>query len=175
AGDVNGDGFDDVLIGAQYADPDGKDNTGESYVVFGAAGGFQAEVELSSLDGSNGMALKGIDGGDYSGIVGGAGDVNGDGFDDLIIGAPYADPDGNADVGESYVVLVSELSAPPRPGDLNDDGCVDRTDFGVLLADVRDGPPNDPGYDLNEDGVVSIADARTLVGLFSNPKGGVCQ
>ncbi len=52
--------------------------------------GFDAALELSSLDGSNGFVLNGIDAGDGSGhSVSGAGDINGDGFDDLIIGAPY--------------------------------------------------------------------------------------
>ena len=52
-------------------------------------------MELSGLDGSNGFVIKGIDGGDVSGYsVSGTGDVNGDGVDDLIIGASGASPDG---------------------------------------------------------------------------------
>ena len=98
AGDVNGDGFDDLIIGAYLADS----NAGESYVVFGASGGFSASLELSALDGSNGFLLSGIDGGDLSGTsVSSAGDVNGDGFDDLLIGARVAD----SSAGESYVVF----------------------------------------------------------------------
>ena len=49
AGDVNGDGVDDVIIGAPGADPNGKDNAGVSYVVFGRTTGFPAVFELSSL------------------------------------------------------------------------------------------------------------------------------
>ena len=106
AGDVNGDGFDDLLIGAEDADPNGNDDAGESYVVFGKAGGFVAQFNLSDLDGSNGFILNGIDSGDDAGIsVSSAGDVNGDGFDDLLIGAEEADPNGNSDAGESYVVF----------------------------------------------------------------------
>ena len=98
AGDVNGDGFDDLIIGAYLADS----NAGESYVVFGASGGFSASLELSALDGSNGFLLSGIDGSDLSGTsVSSAGDVNGDGFDDLLIGARVAD----SSAGESYVVF----------------------------------------------------------------------
>ncbi len=53
-------------------------------------------LELSALDGSNGFALNGINAGDRSGrSVSGAGDVNGDGVDDLIIGASMADPNGD--------------------------------------------------------------------------------
>ena len=90
---INGDGFDDIIIGAFQADPNGNYNAGESYVVFGAASGFGASLDLSSLDGSNGFVINGIDSRDYSGeSVSGAGDINGDGFDDIIIGALGADP-----------------------------------------------------------------------------------
>ena len=109
AGDVNGDGFDDVIVGASYADPNGI-YSGESYVVFGSDAGFDATLELSSLNGSNGFVLKGIAAYDNSGhSVSGAGDINGDGFDDLIIGAPYADSSGVYS-GESYVVFGSDAS-----------------------------------------------------------------
>ena len=67
----------------------GTRNAGESYVVFGSSGGFAASLDLSALDGSNGFRLDGIDAfDDESGwSVSGAGDVNGDGIADLIIGA----------------------------------------------------------------------------------------
>ncbi|WP_297324808.1 integrin alpha [Nitrosomonas sp.] len=51
AGDVNGDGFDDVIVGASGADRNG-DNSGSSYVVFGKASGFSATLNLTSIDGS---------------------------------------------------------------------------------------------------------------------------
>jgi len=104
AGDVNGDGFDDVIIGAPLADPNG-DRSGSSYVIFGRASGFDAAINLSSLDGNNGFRLDGGAAGDLSGVsVSNAGDVNGDGFDDVIIGAPLADPNGRSS-GASYVVF----------------------------------------------------------------------
>jgi Ca2+-binding RTX toxin-like protein len=108
AGDVNGDGFDDLIIGARYADPNGIDRAGQSYVVFGSNSGFGADLNLSTLNGSNGFAINGIAAGDFSGFsVSSAGDVNGDGFDDLIIGAIAADPNGISSAGQSYVVFGS--------------------------------------------------------------------
>ena len=106
AGDVNGDGFDDVLVGALRANPNGHDGAGSSYVVFGKASGFDAAMNLSSLDGSNGFRLDGGSSRDYSGrSVSSAGDVNGDGFADVIVGAVGgADPGGNFS-GSSYVVF----------------------------------------------------------------------
>lgn len=106
AGDVNGDGFDDLIIGAIGGDPNGDSFAGESYVMFGKAGGFGANLDLASLDGSNGFRIDGIDAGDRSGVeVASAGDINGDGYDDLIIGAYLADPNGASTAGASYVVF----------------------------------------------------------------------
>jgi glycosylphosphatidylinositol phospholipase D len=112
AGDVNGDGIDDLIIGAVGASPDGHSGAGESYVVFGSTQGFPAVFPLARLfpgaggDGTEGFVLAGIDPYDGSGrSVSGAGDINGDGIGDLIIGAPGADPGGHSNAGESYVVF----------------------------------------------------------------------
>ena len=157
AGDVNGDGYDDLIIGARFADPNGNSAAGETYVVYGGASapGTEGVLDLSSLDGTNGFILNGIDGGDYSGqFVSSAGDVNGDGYDDLIIGANGADPNGDRS-GETYVIYGG-ASAPGRDGvlDLSDlDGTngfilngIDAGDeFGWSVSSAGD--VNGDGYD----------------------------
>lgn len=107
AGDVNGDGYDDLIIGADGADPNGKSAAGQSYVVFGGAGiGSSGRFNLSELNGTNGFVINGIAADDGSGLsVSSAGDINGDGYQDLMVGALRASPGGNLNAGQSYVVF----------------------------------------------------------------------
>ena len=117
AGDVNGDGFADLIIGADGAAPNGHSYAGASYVVFGTNAGFADHIDLSGLDGSNGFALNGRDPAGSSGYsVASAGDVNGDGFADVIVGALR----GNATTGASYVVFGTDA------------GFADHIDFSAL-------------------------------------------
>ena len=79
AGDVNGDGFADVIVAA------GDRSDGGAYVVFGAP--RRRSFDAARL-GRRGFAVHGAPGDQQAGPVAGAGDVNGDGLDDLVIGAP---------------------------------------------------------------------------------------
>ena len=101
AGDVNGDGYDDIIIGAFGADTDTADAPGESYLVLGGPA-LPAMIDLQNSD----LRIQGIDALDNSGLdVSGAGDVNGDGYHDIIIGARNADPEGILSAGEGYLIL----------------------------------------------------------------------
>ncbi|MBF0263086.1 MAG: cadherin domain-containing protein, partial [Magnetococcales bacterium] len=106
AGDINGDGWDDLIVGAMLAETYDGLVSGASYVVFGKANGWSAIQNLGELDGSNGFRLDGVENNDWSGYsVKGAGDINGDGIDDLIVGSPFASPSGSVVTGASYVVF----------------------------------------------------------------------
>ncbi len=94
AGDVNGDGFDDILIGAGRS----GSTTAATYVVFGQST-FLAKLDLGSL-GTNGFVITGVSAPVGGGVsVGSAGDFNGDGFADLLIGGA-----GNGPSGAGYVI-----------------------------------------------------------------------
>ena len=76
AGDVNGDGMADLVFGG----------LGTTHVIFGAQGGLAATLELAALDGSNGFVIEPTVGTEPSRHhANGAGDINGDGYDDLIV------------------------------------------------------------------------------------------
>ncbi|HEY5143557.1 MAG TPA: integrin alpha [Solirubrobacteraceae bacterium] len=107
AGDVNGDGLADIIVGAPRADDNGRTDSGSAYVVFGRA--TPAPVDLFTL-GSAGFRIDGAASGDQAGFaVAAAGDVDGDGLADVIVGAPYADPVVSSvtrtDAGAAYVVF----------------------------------------------------------------------
>ncbi len=97
AGDTNADGTDDLLIGAHKNDASGED-AGAAYLVLGPVSGNH---DLGDV----GIKLTGEEAGDYAGYaVASAGDVDEDGSDDLLIGAPHNATNG-ADAGAAYLLL----------------------------------------------------------------------
>jgi hypothetical protein len=100
------DQLDDLIVGAYLAAPSGKLQAGKSYVVFGKKD--NTAINLSNIvSGIGGFVIKGESKGDYSGwSVSSAGDVNGDGLDDLIVGAYKA----KSSAGKSYVIIAVDIA-----------------------------------------------------------------
>jgi glycosylphosphatidylinositol phospholipase D len=112
AGDVNGDCIYDIITRVPE-DLDGFES-GSSHMIFGQASSPDV-VTLSSLDGTDGFTITGAFAGDLSGFsVAGAGDVSGDGVDDIIMGAPQAKPSG-LERGSSYAIFGVSPPSPPSP------------------------------------------------------------
>lgn len=108
AGDVNGDGLDDLLIGASWADNNRRENSGSAYIVFGKSS--EGAIRLGDL-GSNGYRIDGATTGEFAGAsVSGVGDVNGDSRADVIVGAPLADANARQNSGSAYVVFGKDSS-----------------------------------------------------------------
>ena len=103
-GDINGDGLDDLIVGANSGD-DGGSYAGEAYVIFGKTGSTRATIDLTTLAAADGFIIQGAAADDRLGNnVSNAGDINGDGFADLIVGARQNDQ-GGSNAGAAYVIF----------------------------------------------------------------------
>ena len=105
--DLNNDGVDDVVIGASLADPGGREDAGETYIVFGPL--LSGVYELSA---DADLTLSGTALDDALGAGLASGDVNDDGYADLIVGALLADIGGITDAGETYVIFGPLAGGP---------------------------------------------------------------
>jgi len=111
AGDFNGDGFDDILI-AFGSTVVGQDKTsGDAFVIFGSDEGLPANLDLANLEPANGFQISSSFDSNYLGLLAaGAGDFDGDGYDDIVIGTPNAD----GGTGAAYVIF----GRPDMPTDI---------------------------------------------------------
>lgn len=101
AGDVDADGHSDLLVGAQGDDDNGNDS-GVAYLVYGPV---TASLDLSTAD----ARFNGEGGGGYAGrSVAAAGDVDADGYGDLLVGA-FHDNEGGTDAGAAYLILFADM------------------------------------------------------------------
>ena len=154
AGDVNGDGIDDLIISAPYNDAGGG-NAGAAYVVFGKTGATRTMIDLTSLAATDGFVIIGDAAGDLAGLsVSAAGDVNGDGFDDVLIGAAFGD-DAGSDAGEAYVIF-GKAGATRATIDL---GMLARADGLIILGDSafnQLGRSVSAAGDVNVDGLADL-------------------
>jgi hypothetical protein len=136
AGDVNGDGAADFVVGAPGSNLGGE-NAGAAYLVFGPVDG---EIDLTDA----GVTLVGERATDRAGwSVAGVGDLNDDGYDDVVVGAPYSDA-GASNGGAAYVVYGDE-SFPNRTS-LGDATALVGTDDDDLVGLAVDGV-HSPGFD----------------------------
>ena len=165
AGDVNGDGIDDIIIGERSGSPGGISGAGKSYVVFGNSAGFALSFDVSTLNGTNGFVLNGNGEFASSGTsVSGAGDVNGDGIDDIIIGAPRADAGGIFSAGKSYVVFGQRTM---ELGDVDRDGAVNFLDISPFIGLLTTGEYQLEA-DTNEDNDVNFLDISPFIQMLSD-------
>jgi hypothetical protein len=132
AGDVNGDGYEDIIIGAPFNDAGGV-NAGRAYIFFGG----------TAMDSIADVVLTGEAAGDIFGIsVSSAGDVNGDSYDDVIVGAQENSAGGTA-AGRVYIYFGGELM--DDTADIIMTGTTPNNFFGKCVAGAGD--VNGDGYD----------------------------
>lgn len=172
SGDINGDGMDDIIIGARNASPSGRSGAGSTYVIFGKASGWSG-IDLNSstsYDGTNGIRIDGAVAGDGSGSDVTTGDVNGDGFKDIIIGSPYATPSGPATTwaGSTYVIFGKASGWSGTPIDLNSSSSYDGTNGIRIDGGISTGfsGTSVAAGDVNGDGRADI-----MIGAFQEDPG----
>jgi len=137
AGDVNGDGYGDVIIGAWRYDDGGNTDEGKAFIYHGSTAGLSTTPNSTPDDADQAFAF-------FAETVAGAGDVNGDGYSDVIIGADNYDDGGNNNEGRAFVYHGSASGLSSAPNSILDDGDQPNIYFGVSIACAGD--VNGDGY-----------------------------
>ena len=133
AGDINGDGYSDIIVGAYLFD-NGQNDEGRVYIYLGAVGGVNTS-SIRVIESNQGGARLGRS-------VSTAGDVNGDGYSDIIVGAPLYD-NGQTNEGAVYVFHGSATGIVTTPAVILESGLAD-ANFGIAVACAGD--INGDGY-----------------------------
>jgi hypothetical protein len=131
AGDVNGDGYSDVIIGARLYDDGANTDEGRAYIYYGSAAGLSASPNSTLNDANQTDAVFGHS-------VATAGDVNGDGYSDVIVGAFQYDDGANANEGRAFVYHGSASGLSATPNSTLDDANQPGVNFGVSVASAGD-------------------------------------
>lgn len=137
AGDVNGDGYSDVIIGARIFDDGINSNEGRAFVYHGSASGLSATPNSILDDANQADAIFGQS-------VASAGDINGDGYSDVVIGAPQYDDGANSAEGRAFVYHGSATGLSASPTSILDDANQAGALFGISVASAGD--VNGDGY-----------------------------
>ena len=144
AGDVNADGYDDVLVTTLYYDGPNGDQAGRVWLYLGSPTGLSTTADWFA-DGEQAVAL-------FGSAIAAAGDVNADGFDDIVIGSfSYDDPVSGAQVGRVYLYLGSATGPGATP-----DWIATGRDFMVSWGYGSLGNEVDGAGDVNGDGYDDI-------------------
>jgi len=158
AGDINGDGLADLVLGAEGV----SSSAGTAYVIFGQVGGWPASFNLATLNGANGFAVPGMAAGDFLGFsVSTAGDINGDGKADLALGGYGV----SSNMGATYVVF-GQMSGWPASFNLATLNGTNGFAVPGIAASGNLGISVNTAGDLNADGTADL-----VLGAFGNSSG----
>lgn len=175
-GDINGDGFKDIVVGGPLASPFGRTNAGMVTVVLGNS--VMTNVNLTALTNTKGFTISGAVAGDNCGISVAVKDLNNDGYDDIVIGAPRASPLGRSLAGMVYTIYGKsggftdvDLANLPSTGGFVINGTTsnDRLGISVIAGDINN--DNHPEIIISSNVFASAGAQATTYVLYGSSSG----